>query len=73
MPLRPTTIEVSLNNELQQIPSETTVAKLLVLSGFEDKKVAVAINTEFVPRSTYATHQVESGDAIDVLAAVQGG
>lgn len=66
-------IEVSLNNESLQIPSETTVEKLLVLSGFEDKKVAVAINTEFVPRSTYASHTLQSGDAIDVLAAVQGG
>ena len=66
-------IEVSLNNESLQIAVETTVAQLLALRGFEEKKVAVAINTEFVPRSSYQTHAINSGDAIDVLAAVQGG
>lgn len=66
-------IEVSLNNEAKNMKAKCTVAELLVACGFEDKKVAVAINTEFVPRSTYDSHVVNNGDAIDVLAAVQGG
>ena len=53
--------------------ADTTVADMLLLCGFADKKVAVAINSEFVPRSTYAQHKVQAGDAIDVLAPVQGG
>ncbi|NRB37422.1 MAG: sulfur carrier protein ThiS [Pseudomonadales bacterium] len=66
-------IEVSLNNETQNLKLGATVTELLAACGFEDKKVAVAINTEFVPRSSYDSHIVNSGDAIDVLAAVQGG
>ena len=66
-------IVVSVNNEQQQFEQALTVEELLARCGFEHKKIAVAINTEFVPRSSYAKHSINHGDAIDVLAAVQGG
>lgn len=66
-------IEVSVNNEQQQFALDSSVSEMLRSCGFDAKKVAVAINTEFVPRSSYETHQIQDGDAVDVLAAVQGG
>jgi sulfur carrier protein len=35
--------------------------------------VAVAINGEVVPRSTWATVPLADGDAVEVLTATQGG
>ena len=66
-------IVVSINNEQQQFEKTVTVDELLGLCGYECKKVAVAINTEFVPRSGYDSQMIADGDAIDILAAVQGG
>lgn len=34
---------------------------------------AVAINGEFVPRSQYATTQLQQGDELDVVSPVGGG
>jgi sulfur carrier protein len=35
--------------------------------------VAVAVNGEVVPRSTWATSRLADGDAVEVLTAAQGG
>ena len=66
-------IAVSLNNEAKTLAAETTVAQALALWGFENSKIAVAINTQFVPRSQYAQRIIQAGDQLDVLAPVQGG
>ena len=66
-------IELSVNNEKHQMQEGSTVDNLLETFGFEQGKIAVAINTEFVPRSHYAIQALSNGDSIDILAAVQGG
>lgn len=66
-------IKVSINNEPQQLAEGSTVADMLGQLGFVAAKVAVAVNTEFVPRSTYASQVLQPGDSVDVLAPVQGG
>lgn len=66
-------MHVSVNNERRQLPLPCTVADLLQQLGYTAGKVAVAVNSEFVPRSQYAGRQLADGDCVDVLAAVQGG
>ncbi len=66
-------IRVSINGETQEFDNALNVAAMLEHCGFEAKKVAVAINTDFVPRSQYQERQLANNDQIDVLAAVQGG
>lgn len=65
-------IEISLNNSLTQIAAGTYLSA--ALEQWEmGEKVAVAINGEFVPRSTYAQRVIEPGDKIDVVKPVGGG
>lgn len=66
-------IEVSVNNESKQIDNDKSLAELLGDWGFECQRVAVAINEDFVPRSTYADVSLKAGDRVDVVAPVQGG
>ena len=66
-------IEVSVNSESKQIESGKNLAELLGDWGFECQRVAVAINEDFVPRSTYADVSLKAGDRVDVVAPVQGG
>ena len=66
-------IVVSVNNEKKEFANAITVAELLATCGFVADKVAVAVNTEFVPRSAYAVEKVSNNDRVDVLAPVQGG
>ncbi len=66
-------IQLSVNNEITSIEKSSSVEQLLEQLGFEKNKVAIAVNGDFVPRSTYPQHTLQADDKVDVLAAVQGG
>jgi len=66
-------INISLNNEPTQITSNMLLSNALVQWGFGEIKIAVAINGEFVPRSTYTERQLQEGDQIDIVKPVGGG
>ena len=66
-------LTVSINGEAVQLDSEMTVTELLSQQGQQNKRVAVAINGEFVPRSQYAKTQISNKDEIDIVTAVGGG
>jgi sulfur carrier protein len=51
----------------------TTLAELLVAEGFGGAKVATAVNGTFVPALIRADQILNAGDAIEVLAPMQGG
>jgi sulfur carrier protein len=52
-----------------------TVAELLAALGVEalGRGVAVAVNGEVVPRSTWPDRRVAHGDRVEALTAMQGG
>ena len=66
-------INISLNNEPKQIESDILLNDALIQWGFGEIRIAVAINGEFVPRSTYSERQLEAGDQIDIVKPVGGG
>lgn len=66
-------INISLNNEQKKIERNTLLSDALIQWGFGDIKIAVAINSEFVPRSTYNERQLKDGDKIDIVKPVGGG
>ena len=66
-------INISLNNEPKQIADKTLLNDALAEWGFGETKIAVAINGEFVPRSTYNDHLLQANDQIDIVKPVGGG
>jgi thiamine biosynthesis protein ThiS len=50
-----------------------TLADLLLAEGFGDAKVATAVNGAFVPAPARPDHALSPGDAVEVLAPMQGG
>lgn len=66
-------INISLNNEPKKIAAQTLLSDALAQWGFGEIKIAVAINGEFVPRSTYSDRQLQEGDQIDIVKPVGGG
>jgi sulfur carrier protein len=67
------TIELSVNNESQALAEHTLLASALEMWGYGETKIAVAINGEFVPRSTYQARELLNGDQIDIVKPVGGG
>ena len=64
---------ISLNNETTEITVQTLLSDALIQWGFGETKIAVAINGEFVPRSTYNLREILAGDQIDIVKPVGGG
>lgn len=66
-------IEVRVNGERRAMQSGATVRTLIEELGFGQKRVAVEINLEVVPRSRHAEHLLADGDVIEVVSFVGGG
>lgn len=67
------TIELSVNNETKTLAAKALLSDALQQWGYGETKIAVAINGEFVPRSTYPERELFNGDQIDIVKPVGGG
>jgi len=64
---------ISVNGELKIFETQTlTVQKLLEEMNFATG-IAVALNEEFVLKTTYSKTNINDGDRLDILSPVQGG
>lgn len=67
-------MRLQLNGEPLALPQERlTIADLLTLQGLADRRVAVEVNGEIVPRSRHAEHALRDGDRVEVVHALGGG
>ena len=66
-------VEVLVNGETRCVPGGCTVDELLERLGLERRRIAVAINREGVPRSSFGAHPIAAGDRVEILEAVGGG
>jgi sulfur carrier protein len=73
MPLKVMIMNILLNGELKQLDNTITIAGLLQEMGLTERRVAVEVNREIVPRSRHAGHQLQDQDRIEVVNAIGGG
>jgi sulfur carrier protein len=67
------TMRLTVNGAPAEIDQEVTVAALVATLTDQRRRVAVAVNGEVVPRSSWETTPLRDGDSVEVLAAVAGG
>ncbi|HJR74645.1 MAG TPA: sulfur carrier protein ThiS [Luteimonas sp.] len=51
----------------------STVAALLASQGLAERRVAVEVNGEIVPRGRHGEHQLQAGDKVEIVHALGGG
>ena len=66
-------MNILLNGEPRDIPDSTTALQLVEILGLTGKRMAMEINTEIVPRSTFNEHVIQPGDNIEIVGAIGGG
>lgn len=66
-------MNVVVNGEARELSDGATVAVLVDELGRSPKGMAVAVNEEVVPRSTWSDVELRGGDRVEVLTASQGG
>ena len=67
------TIEVHVNGEALQMPSNATVADVVAARGLRPEQVAVERNREIVPRAQHASATLVGGDRLEIVTMVGGG
>ncbi len=66
-------MKIQLNGKPHQCTADATVASLLADAGYAERRVAVEVNREIVPRSRHAQHRLREGDQVEVVQAIGGG
>jgi sulfur carrier protein len=66
-------VEIFVNGESRQLPEEMTVRRLLEEMALTDKRLAVEVNLEIVPRSRHVSHILRAGDRVEIVHAIGGG
>jgi sulfur carrier protein len=66
-------LSLLVNGEPRALPPGCTVAGLVEVLGLDGRRIAIAVNRDVVPRSSYRSHRLVRGDRIEILEAVGGG
>lgn len=65
-------MNITINQQAVELSAHATVAD--AIAQWQPKPpFAVAVNTEFVPKSRYDAHVLAEGDRVEVIAPVTGG
>ena len=62
-----------INGRGEHVPDAETVTALLQAIGYADRRVAVEVNGEIVPRSRHGDHRLAEGDRVEIVQAIGGG
>jgi sulfur carrier protein len=66
-------MRIFVNGNAMELPEGSTLAALLETLRLGSRRLAVEVNLEIVPRSTYAEHRLRDGDRVEVVQAIGGG
>jgi sulfur carrier protein len=68
-------VRVKLNGKQEELEPGTTIAALVerLAGGADGRGIAVAVDSEVVPRSAWSRTELSEGQQVEVLGAIQGG
>ena len=67
-------MDITLNGETRHFETvPPTIAALILAEGLGQRRVAVEVNGEIVPRGRHDTHQLQAGDRVEIVHALGGG
>ena len=66
-------MHVTINAKAHDIAINSTVAALIEHLELQNKRLAIEVNKELVPRSIFSQHQLNENDHIEIVQAIGGG
>ena len=66
-------MRITVNGQPREAADELSLAELVRQISDRSTGIAVAVNSEVVPRGSWSDTAVRPGDRVDVVTAVQGG
>ncbi len=66
-------MQVTINGTLKKIDGQYSVLTLIKHLNYPMKGIAVALNDEIIPNSSWSDQNLQDGDRVEIVGAVQGG
>lgn len=66
-------MNIILNGKPKTLEDACTIKQLIDQLGLADKRVAVEVNLDIIPRSEHEQHQLKENDKVEVVHAIGGG
>jgi sulfur carrier protein len=66
-------MRIELNGQPLDLVEDASISTLLEQAGLSDRRVAVEVNREIVPRSRHGQHRLAEGDRVEIVQALGGG
>ena len=66
-------MDIQLNGQPHALPHPGTLLALLQQHGLAERRVAVELNGEIIPRSRHAQTTLKDGDRVEIVHALGGG
>jgi len=66
-------MNITLNGDPFQLIDGATAQQLIEQLDLVGKRLAMEVNQEIVPRSTFEEHQLRPGDHVEIVHAIGGG
>ena len=66
-------MSLTVNGDAMRLPGGTTLTALIKRVGLDTRKLAVELNREIVPRSTYGFVTLHDGDVLEIVHFIGGG
>lgn len=66
-------MQIIINGTQRDIPDRFSAAELVASMGLAGKRIALEVNEEIVPRSTYLDYFLSANDKVEIVNAIGGG
>lgn len=66
-------MQIIVNGDAREVQQDCTAAELVFELGLTGRRIAMEVNLEIVPRSTFAEHHLRPGDRVEIVHAIGGG
>ncbi|MBL1276412.1 MAG: sulfur carrier protein ThiS [Ectothiorhodospiraceae bacterium] len=66
-------MNILLNGTAHELPENSTARDLVIQLGLADKRLAMEVNREIIPRTTYQEHLLCDNDKVEIVHAIGGG
>ena len=66
-------MQIYINGEEKQVADDLIMSDLIATLELTDQRIAVEVNEELIPRSSFGSHRLHAGDLIEIVNAIGGG
>ncbi|MBL4702857.1 MAG: sulfur carrier protein ThiS [Phycisphaeraceae bacterium] len=66
-------MQIVLNGQAKQVVDQCSISKILEILEMQNRRVAVEVNQEVIPRAQHISFILSTGDQVEIIQAVGGG